>query len=116
MWTVSVAEETQSKVEAVLKDMLNIRDGMDPLRNWYSFLPSGTEKTRMIVPLSEAVASRVPSLFKAMHDRGDLCASTTFMASSFWASKMRTSPLVGETWVLAGGAWDGGAKEDGGAF
>ena len=70
----------------------------------------------MMVPLSEAVARRVPSLFRARHDKGDLCASMTLMASSFWVSKMRTSPVVGGTCVLEGGAWDGGLKEDGGAL
>lgn len=69
-----------------------------------------------MVPLSEAVARSVPSLFNARHDSGDLCASTTLMASSFCVSKTRTSPLVGGICVLDGGAWDGGAKEDGGAL
>jgi hypothetical protein len=50
----------------------------------------------MMVPLSEAVARSVPSLFNVIHDSGDRCASTTLMASSFNVSKIRTSPLVGE--------------------
>lgn len=33
MWTVSVADDTLSKVEVELKDMLNILAGMDPRRN-----------------------------------------------------------------------------------
>lgn len=95
MWTVSVAEDTLSRVDVELKDMLNILAGIDPLRNWYSFCASGIEKTRMMVPFSDAVASRVPSLFSAMQERGELCASITFTASIFVASYMRTSPLVG---------------------
>lgn len=116
IWIVSVAEETQSSVDVILKDMLKIRDGIEPLRNWYSFWASGTENTRMIVPLSEAVANRVPSVFIARHDNGDLWASTTLIASSFSVSKIRTSPLVGEMWVLLGGACEGGVKDEGGAF
>ena len=58
---VSVAEETQSMVDDWLNDMLKIRAGIDPLLNWKSLLPSGMAKTRMMVPLSEAVASLVPS-------------------------------------------------------
>lgn len=49
----------------------------------------------MIVPLSDAVANIVPSLLRVMHERGDLCASTTLIASSLRVSKMRTSPVVG---------------------
>lgn len=70
----------------------------------------------MMVPLSEAVARIVPSLLNAMHDKGDLCASTTLTASSFTASKIRTSPDVGGTWVAFGGACEGGAKEVAAAF
>ena len=33
MWTVSVAEDTHSRVEVELKDMLYILAGIDPLRN-----------------------------------------------------------------------------------
>jgi hypothetical protein len=82
-------------------------DGYVPLRNWYNFVPLGKEKTLMIVPVSEAVASRVPSLFRAMQDSGARCASTTFRASSFSASKIKTSPVVGGTKVEGGGACDG---------
>ena len=69
-----------------------------------------------MVPLSEAVARRVPASLTVMHDRGDRCASTTLMASSFMVSKMRTSPLVGAMCVVPGGACEGGANEDGAAF
>ena len=61
----------------------------------------------MIVPLSDAVAITVPSLLNVMQDKGDLCASTTLMASSFIASKMRISPEVGDIWVLFGGTCAG---------
>jgi hypothetical protein len=50
------------------------------------------------------VAIRVPSLLRVMHAKGERCASMTLMASSFKVSKIRTSPLVGETCVLPGGA------------
>lgn len=73
----------------------------------------------MMVPLSEAVARRVPVLLTAMQERGERCASTTLMASSFNASKRRTSPLVGGMCVAPrgpGGVCDGGAKEEGMAF
>jgi hypothetical protein len=70
----------------------------------------------MIVPLSEAVASIVPSLLNVIHDRGDLWASTTFTASNLTVSNIRTSPVVGGTWVLFGGVCAGGEKEEVFAF
>ena len=70
----------------------------------------------MMVPLSEAVARRVPASFTVMNDNGERCASTTLIASSFKVSNKRTSPLVGATCVVPGGAWDGGAKDEGAAF
>ena len=82
-------------------------EGYEPLRNWYSFVPLGSANTLMIVPVSEAVASKVPSLLRAMHDSGARCASTTLSASSLIASNMRTSPDVGATYVDSGGACDG---------
>jgi hypothetical protein len=33
MWMVSVEEETQRRVEVVLKDMLYMCEGMEPRRN-----------------------------------------------------------------------------------
>ena len=72
MWTVSVADDTQSRVEVALNAMLKIRAGRVPLRNWASFCASGTEKTRMTVPLSDAVASFDPLLSIAMQDSGAL--------------------------------------------
>ena len=60
----------------------------------------------MMVPLSEAVARRVPASLRQMQDRGDRWASATLMASSLRASKMSTSPDVGEMWFDVGGAWD----------
>lgn len=70
----------------------------------------------MMVPLSEAVARRVPLLLRVMQERGERWASTTLIASSLRASKRSTSPVVGGMWVAPGGAWDGGAKEEGRAF
>jgi hypothetical protein len=71
----------------------------------------------MIVPLSEAVANKVPSPFSVMHERGDRWASITLMASSLTVSNINTSPVVGDMWVvLLGGACAGGAKDEGGAF
>lgn len=61
----------------------------------------------MIVPVSEAVASNVPSLFKAMQESGERCASMTLTAFRVRVSKMRTSPEVGGTYVERGGAWGG---------
>ena len=64
----------------------------------------------MIVPLSEAVARRVPLLLIDIHESGERCASTTLMFSSFRASNIRTSPLVGEMCVeVPGGVWAGAA-------
>lgn len=97
MCTVSVVEETQSRVELKLKDMLYIVEGYVPLRNWYNLVPFGSEKTLMIVPVSEAVASKVPSLFSAIQDNGARWASTTFKALSSTASKIKTDPDVGAT-------------------
>lgn len=72
-------------------------EGYVPLRNWYSFVPLGSEKTLMIVPVTEAVASNVPSLFKAIQDSGARWACTTFNALSSTASKIKTAPDVGAT-------------------
>ena len=82
-------------------------DGYVPLLNWYNLVPFGRENTLIIVPVSEAVASRVPSLFSAIHDSGARCASTTFKASSLTASNIKTSPVVGATYVERGGACEG---------
>ena len=89
---------------------------MDPRRNWYNFRADGIEKTLMIVPLSEAVARRVPVLLMVMHERGERCASAKLTASSRRVSKSRTLPLVGAICVALGGTCDGGAKEEGAAF
>lgn len=70
----------------------------------------------MIVPLSEAVAKRVPALLRVMQESGDRCASTTLTASSFSESKRSTSPLVGATCDVPGGACEGGANDDRMAF
>lgn len=71
-WTVSVADDTQSSVDVELNAMLKMRAGRVPLRNWASFCASGIEKTRMTVPLSDAVASFDPLLSIAMQDSGAL--------------------------------------------
>lgn len=60
-----------------------------------------------MVPVSDAVASIVPSLFKAMHDNGARCASTTLIAFKANVSNIRTSPDVGGTYVEPGGACEG---------
>lgn len=70
----------------------------------------------MMVPFSDAVASRVPSLFSATQDSGELCASMTLTASIFVASYINTSPLVGAMWSVLGGACEGGWKVAGAAF
>ena len=63
----------------------------------------------MMVPLSEAVARRVPSLLRAREESADLCASTTFTASHFRASYSMTCPVVeGDVTATPGGACDGG--------
>jgi hypothetical protein len=49
----------------------------------------------MIVPVSDDVASIVPSLLSAIQDRGARCASITLTALSCSVSKIRTSPDVG---------------------
>lgn len=70
----------------------------------------------MIVPLSDAVASIVPSLLNVIQDSGERCASTTLTASSLTASNIKTSPDVGGTCVEFGGACEGGAVEEAAAF
>jgi hypothetical protein len=57
-----------------------------------------------MVPLSEDVASSVPSLFNVINESGDRWASTTFIASNLIVSNMSTSPLVGDMWLFPGGA------------
>lgn len=53
----------------------------------------GTEKTRTIVPLSEAVASNVPSLLKETTLKGLLWASITLTGCKEMVSKTTTSPV-----------------------
>jgi len=67
----------------------------------------------MIVPLSEAVASRVPSLFNATQDRGARWASTTLTGCIVIASKITTEPLVTARCGAVGGTCDGGVIADG---
>ena len=93
-----------------------MRDGMEPRRNWKSLRAAGIEKTRMIVPFSDAVARRVPVLLTTMQERGERCASTTLIASSLSASNRSTSPVVGGICEIPGGAWAGVANEDEIAF
>ena len=69
-----------------------------------------------MVPLSDAVARRVPLLLRVIQESGERCASATLMASSLIVSKRRTSPLLGGMWVPEGGACEGGAKVLGRAF
>jgi hypothetical protein len=69
----------------------------------------------MMVPLSEAVARRVPVLLRVMCESGERWAVTTLTASSFEASKRRTSPLVGGMCVL-GGTCGGSPKVVGTVF
>ena len=73
-------------------------------------------KTRIMVPLSDAVARRVPTSLTVMQDKGERCASTTLIASRLSVSKRRTSPLVGAMWVPPGGVCEGGANDEGAAF
>jgi hypothetical protein len=95
IWTVSVAELTQRSVDMTLKVIEYILEGYEPRRNWYNFAPPGTENTLTIVPLSDAVANRVPSWFNATHDNGALCASMTLMSCNDKASNISTSPVPG---------------------
>jgi hypothetical protein len=70
--TVSCALLTASRVLTTLKLSEYIRASRVPRRNWYSFSALGTPHTRMTVPLSEAVARRVPGLFSASAEMGAL--------------------------------------------
>lgn len=60
------------------------------------------------MPLSEAVANRVPSLLRARAESGDLCASTTLMASHLNASYKITCPVEEGEDEAPGGACEGG--------
>lgn len=51
----------------------------------------------MMVPVSLAVASRVPSLFSDTQERGERWASMTLTDLHAMVSKMSTSPDVGAT-------------------
>lgn len=104
---MSEAEETQRRVELRLKDMLYIVEGYVPRLNWYSFWPRGMENTRIIVPVSLAVASIVPSLLRHMQHKGERWASITLTAFSVRVSNTKTSPDVGTMYVDCGGACDG---------
>jgi hypothetical protein len=92
MCTVSWAELTANKVETTLKLMEYILASLVPRRNWYSFSAPGILQTRITVPLSEAVARRVPVELMERKDIGDLWACITFETVSERVEKMRTSP------------------------
>lgn len=92
MCTVSVSLLTASRLETGLKAMLNILAPYVPRRNCATLSPLGTEKTRITVPLSLAVASNVPVLFKLRCANGDLCAWMIFVTDRERASKRITSP------------------------
>jgi len=47
----------------------------------------------MMVPLSDAVANRVPCRLVAIHDNGARCASITLIACNETGSKTSTWPL-----------------------
>ena len=104
---VDESDETASKVSARLKLILQILAFELPLLNCHNCLASGTEKTRMTVPLSEAVASIVPVELRERCAIGDLCAWTTFKAESEMVSNNKTSPVVG------GGGGPGTADDNG---
>lgn len=61
----------------------------------------------MMVPVSLAVARSVPSLLRQRQDSGERCASMTLTALIVTVSKMRTRPVVGNTYADCGGAWAG---------
>ncbi len=63
-----------------LNAMLYILVSLDPRLNWYNFSAFGTLHTRITVPLTEAVASRVPFCEIWTMDRGDLCADGIIFA------------------------------------
>lgn len=88
--------------------MEKMRDGYVPRLNWYSFVAVGTEKTRTIVPLSEAVASSVPLLLKEMALSALRCASIIVMGCKEMVSNIATSPArLGEAKFMGPGEWAG---------
>jgi len=66
----------------------------------------------MMVPVSEAVARRLPSLLRAMQERGARWASITFIFLRERVSKMRISPDVGGINLETGGACAGRLSVD----
>lgn len=81
----------------------------------------------MTVPLSDAVASKVPVELMAMNEMGDLCAWMTFTTVSVRVSKSRTSPeseagaveAAGRVWAavergeVGDGTGEGYARKEG---
>jgi hypothetical protein len=100
MCIVDESLETANKVDMRLKFKLHILADELPLLNCHNFFASGTLNTRTTVPLSEAVASIVPSELRDKHAIGVLCAWITFKAERERVSNRRISPEMG-----AGGAW-----------
>ncbi|GMF59860.1 unnamed protein product [[Candida] boidinii] len=79
-----------------LKDNEYILVGYVPLLNWYNLTPVLTEKIRIIVPLSDAVANNKPSLLNAIAANEVLCASMTDKGCNVLALKIITSPFLTE--------------------
>mmetsp|Transcript_7973 Transcript_7973/g.20489 ORF Transcript_7973/g.20489 Transcript_7973/m.20489 type:complete len:215 (+) Transcript_7973:657-1301(+) len=73
-WTVPWSELTASHEASMLKEMLWMSACSAPRRSSCSACPVCESHTRMSVPRSDAVASRVPSRLSARHESVDSCA------------------------------------------
>ena len=62
MWTVPLSEEHARYLEFPLKEIEEISARFSPLLNSFKYSPVKVEKILIIEPLSEAVATNVPSL------------------------------------------------------
>ena len=92
MCTVSWAELTAMRVDTTLRLIEYIRASRVPRRNWYSFSAPGILHTRMTVPLSDAVASRVPVELMERKEMGALWAWMMLATVSERVEKRRTLP------------------------
>lgn len=74
IWIVFLSLEHEINLDEESNAIQYISDFSDPLLNSKAKVPSTTLNTLITVPFSDAVARRVPSVFKARHAIGVSCA------------------------------------------
>lgn len=72
IWIVPLSDEQAIQFECLSKAIENISALSDPLLTSYRGAPSSVENILINVPLSEAVANKLPEKFSVMQDNEEL--------------------------------------------